>query len=192
MPHFLQQHTPIPYLKSASEQHKVSSNPTSALIQANDGTDGIVLKSLPFADAAFTSIDAIKDTLINGSWDLSTANKIDVHAHAVPNSYSALVPLDQAQPTSEWSILPHYQHTLDNGIAHSIMSISTLAKTVFAGNETLSVGLARLLNEYLAELTIVFSERFSFYSVTPLPYIDASLREVNYALGELGARGVGC
>jgi hypothetical protein len=80
MPHFLQQHTPIPYLKSASEQHKVSSNPTSALIQANDGTDGIVLKSLPFADAAFTSIDAIKDTLINGSWDLSAANKIDVHA----------------------------------------------------------------------------------------------------------------
>ena len=53
------------------------------------------------------------------------------------------------------------------------------------------MGLARLLNEWLAELSRVFPERFSFYSVTPLPYVEAALKEVQYAHRNLGAKGAG-
>lgn len=53
-----------------------------------------------------------------------------------------------------------------------------------------TVALARLLNEYVAELCRVWPERFSWLAVTALPFVEESVREVRYALEELGAVGV--
>lgn len=53
-----------------------------------------------------------------------------------------------------------------------------------------TVALARLLNEYVAEVCRLWPERFSWLAVTCLPYVRESCVEVGYAR-ELGARGVG-
>lgn len=76
-------------------------------------------------------------------------------------------------------------------ISRGIISISAPGTTVFYGNEAYSVGLARLLNEWLAELKRSFPDRFDFYAVMPLPYNAAALKEAQYALSSLGAIGLG-
>jgi predicted TIM-barrel fold metal-dependent hydrolase len=76
-------------------------------------------------------------------------------------------------------------------IRRSIVSISTPGTTVFAGEAAESIALARLLNEYLAALTQVYPDHFSFYATTPLPYVEAAISEVNYALGTLHASAIG-
>lgn len=53
-----------------------------------------------------------------------------------------------------------------------------------------TVALARLLNEFVAEVCRLFPERFSFMAVLPLPWVDEAVVEARYALGELGAVGV--
>ena len=79
----------------------------------------------------------------------------------------------------------------NNSITLSVLTISAPGSTVFLGNETLSVGLARLLNEWMAELSDVLPGRFAFYAVTPLPYNDAAIKEAHHALNKLKALGLG-
>lgn len=52
------------------------------------------------------------------------------------------------------------------------------------------MALARILNEFCAEIVRVYPERFSWLGVTALPYVEESVREVRYAVEELGAVGV--
>jgi hypothetical protein len=77
------------------------------------------------------------------------------------------------------------------GIKRSIVSISTPGTTVYAGDGARSAALARLLNEYLSALTHVYPDHFSFYATTPLPYIEASITEMDYAFDHLNASAIG-
>lgn len=79
----------------------------------------------------------------------------------------------------------------EHGITRSILCISTPQANAFPGEREKTVALARLLNEFAAELVRVYPKRFSFLAVTPLPYVEETLTEVKYALEELGAVGVG-
>lgn len=126
----------------------------------------------------------------------------------------------------------------NHSISHAVLSISTPASNVFLGNQTLSVGLARLLNEWLAEVSaraVVDAQIFikdcwltrsnpisscghfqtvspsslshpchtsaqrkqcpqvSFLSTVRISSLKSpfSITEVNYALDELHARGIG-
>ena len=147
---------------------------------------------MPFTAAALASIESIKDIRLNKTLDFSNATKIDTHVHAAPDWYIDLVTAaGGANTQKEWSIPIHLQFMANNGIDHCIISISTPGSTVIAGNETLSIGLARSQSEWLAEVARVFPERFSFYSVTPLPYAEGALQEVEYAHKELDAKGIG-
>jgi hypothetical protein len=62
---------------------------------------------------------------------------------------------------------------------------------VYAGDGAKSAALARLLNEYLSALAHVYPDHFSFYATTPLPYVAASITEVDYALDHLKASAIG-
>ncbi|KAK3334323.1 hypothetical protein B0H65DRAFT_79809 [Neurospora tetraspora] len=154
--------------------------------------DVIDLEALPFAQAAFRSIEEIKEAAKNQTrYDFRNASRIDVHVHAVPSFYHDLVPLTGGSPTPEWSVQEHLQFMADDDITRAIISMSTPGATVFYGNEAYSVGLARLLNEWLAELKRSFPNRFDFFAVMPLPYNNAALKEAQYALSSLGALGLG-
>lgn len=73
--------------------------------------------------------------------------------HAIPDFYSALVPETGGRPTPAWDVATHLEFMANHSISHAVLSISTPASNVFLGNQTLSIGLARLLNEWLAEVS---------------------------------------
>jgi predicted TIM-barrel fold metal-dependent hydrolase len=77
------------------------------------------------------------------------------------------------------------------GIRKSVLSISAPGTTVYVDDEAKATALARLLNEYLAALSHTYPSRFDFFAVTPLPYVDAAIKEARYALDHLGAVGIG-
>lgn len=54
-----------------------------------------------------------------------------------------------------------------------------------------AIAMARDMNEYGARMAADYKGRFALFAVLPLPDIDASLREIEYAFDTLHAEGVG-
>ncbi|OIW30329.1 hypothetical protein CONLIGDRAFT_661675 [Coniochaeta ligniaria NRRL 30616] len=152
--------------------------------------DGIDLLSLPFASEAFDSITAIGASK-NTSYIPSNASRIDVHVHVVPDFYRRLAPNTAGLPTPSWDVAGHLQAMMRFKVSHGVVSISLPGANVFQGNQAYTAGLARLLNEWMAELVRTFPERFSFFAVMPLPYTRSAITELKHALGTLNARGIG-
>ncbi|KAJ7175913.1 hypothetical protein C8R46DRAFT_1214360 [Mycena filopes] len=61
---------------------------------------------------------------------------------------------------------------------------------LYPGDKGATLAIARLLNENMAALSKAFPDRFGFFGTIPLPHVDASITEADYALGSLGALGV--
>jgi predicted TIM-barrel fold metal-dependent hydrolase len=112
-------------------------------------------------------------------------------AHVVPGWYHALVPTTGQSPTPNWTIETQFNMMQTVGIRKSVLSISAPGTTVYVDDEAKATALARLLNEYLAALSRTYPSHFGFFAVTPLPYVDAAIREARYALDHLGAAGIG-
>ena len=74
------------------------------------------------------------------------------------------------------------------GVATAVTSISEPA--VHFGDNAAARILARECNEYAARLKTDFRGRFGNFAILPLPDVDSSLKEVEYALGTLRAEGI--
>ncbi|KAH0565733.1 hypothetical protein GP486_000875 [Trichoglossum hirsutum] len=169
----------------------MSYSPSIARIIETAKADGIDLAALPFAAAAFGSIDSILTPADSTLPQFEGATRIDTHVHAVPGWYRTLAPTAAGNPTPKWDVQSHLRFMADNRIAHSMLCVSTPQANLFPGEEKTTVAVARLLNEFMAALVRTYPLRFSFQAVTPLPYTDAAIREVLYALDHLGAVGTG-
>ncbi|KAI9855708.1 MAG: hypothetical protein M1813_009670 [Trichoglossum hirsutum] len=170
----------------------MSYSPSVTRIVETAKADGIDLAALPFASAAFDSVDAILTPANTSSLPhFEDATRIDTHVHAVPDWYRELAPTAAGNPTPEWDVLSHLRFMADNRIGHSVLCVSTPQANLFPGDEKTTLAIARLLNEFMAALVSVYPLRFSFQAVTPLPYADAAVKEVLYALDHLGAVGTG-
>ena len=80
------------------------------------------------------------------------------------------------------------------GIETSFLSMTTPGiwfTDDFAAERQETIALARDVNEYGARMTSDYKGRFGLFAVLPLPDVDASLREIAYALDTLKADGVG-
>ncbi|KAF2658987.1 amidohydrolase 2 [Lophiostoma macrostomum CBS 122681] len=158
-------------------------------IIARARADGIDIEHQPWSSAAFDAINALQTNHTTEPPGLGNATKIDVHVHAVPRFYFDIMPV---KPSDEpWTVSRQFEHMASLGIAHSILSLPWPGASVYAGNQTAARALARITNEYLAEVVRLHPKRFSFMAVTPLPFADAALREVQYALDTLGAIAIG-
>lgn len=123
-----------------------------------------------------------------------TRPAIDVHHHMVPPVYLeragdkvraiANITGDAFQWTPEKSL----RQLDESGIAAAVLSMS--APGIWFGDIAETRDLARLSNEYGAEVAATHP-RFGYFATLPLPDIDASLAEIDYALDKLGADGVG-
>jgi 6-methylsalicylate decarboxylase len=123
------------------------------------------------------------------------AHRIDVHHHILPPSYVRSVgdgrigPLIVAGKTPEWTP----QHSIEamdrNGIEKAITSIS--APGLWFGDTHITQALTRECNDYAAAMCSDHPGRFGVFASLPLPDIDASLREIAYALDDLKADGIG-
>lgn len=122
-------------------------------------------------------------------------HRIDVHHHILPPDYVRAVgdhrigPLIVAGKTPEWTPQISIAAMDRNGIERAITSIS--APGLWFGDADQTRTLTRACNEYAAELRTDFPDRFGLFASLPLPDIEASLREIAYALDVLKADGIG-
>jgi predicted TIM-barrel fold metal-dependent hydrolase len=167
-------------------------------IQANAARDSIDLSILPFHHEALSSIAALStSSSTSTSSSFANATRIDTHTHPIPSWFRALEPQAAGRATPEWNASSHLQFMSEHRIARSVLSVSTPQANAFLSErdeevrKKKTVALARLLNEFVAEVCRCYPERFSWMAITPLPFVDEAVTEVKYALEELGAVGVG-
>jgi predicted TIM-barrel fold metal-dependent hydrolase len=128
--------------------------------------------------------------------DAMSANaphRIDVHHHVLPPHFvSSLNRLNI--PWTGGPEVPRWSHALARetmemaGIAAAVASVSP--GVYWCGDTQLAVSLARFCNEFLAELVRDDPHHFGGFATIPLPDVDASLRELEYACDTLGLDGV--
>jgi 6-methylsalicylate decarboxylase len=116
---------------------------------------------------------------------------VDVHHHLAPPAYIA--DLKQRKlglpPTLEWTPEKSLADMDAAGVASAILSITTPG--IWFGDADAAATLARACNEYGAKLSADTPRRFGLFAALPLPDVDASLREIEYALDTLKAEGIG-
>ena len=118
-----------------------------------------------------------------------SAKRIDFHAHAILPSYvDALKSLkidaaaEEGFPLPKWNVESHLQFMEDAGIDFTVLSMAT--------PHISDKSAARAINEEFAELCRRFPKKFGFVATLPLPNVEGSIEEFNYATKKLGALGV--
>jgi 6-methylsalicylate decarboxylase len=126
--------------------------------------------------------------------DMDTKPKrIDVHHHILPpNFVSALnslnIPWTGGPEVPSWSLQQAHDMMGAMGIDAAVASPSP---GVYWGGDTgFAVKLARETNEFVADVVRDDPEHFGGFATIPLPDVDASLEEVEYAYDTLGLDGV--
>jgi len=119
------------------------------------------------------------------------SNRIDVHHHFSPPAWIAEVSgrplLNPANPkwTPEQSI-----EDMDRGeCAAAVISITNPG--LYFGDRAVTRRLARACNEYGAKLVQDHPTRFGLFAAMPLPDVDATLAEIEYAYDTLKVDGIG-
>ncbi|MDB5812060.1 MAG: TIM-barrel fold metal-dependent hydrolase [Betaproteobacteria bacterium] len=137
-------------------------------------------------------------TLISGcATDASTPaaaggepHRIDVHHHLLPPKYVAELPQHvKGENPPRWSPASSIEDMDKNGIATSMTSL--MQPQVWFGDVPLGRRLARESNDYAATLARDYPGRYGIFATLPLPDVDGSLREIEYAIDVLKADGFG-
>ena len=118
-------------------------------------------------------------------------NRIDVHHHFAPPAWVAEVkgrPLLNVANT-RWSPEQSIEDMDRGGVAAAVVSITNPG--LWFGDSAVTTRLARACNEYGAKLVQDHPTRFGLFAAMPLPDVDATLKEIEYAYDTLKADGVG-
>jgi predicted TIM-barrel fold metal-dependent hydrolase len=119
---------------------------------------------------------------------------VDVHAHFLTDHYlqaakdAGHLHPDGGPAWPAWSAGQHLELMDQWGIAISMLSISSPG--VWFGDPTAAGTLARHVNDAGAEVRRTHPGRFGHFASLPLPDIDAALKELEYAIDQLGSDGV--
>jgi 6-methylsalicylate decarboxylase len=158
----------------------------------------------PWAPSRRQVLAGLAATAASAAWPDRSARagggrrSVDVHHHFFPPAY--LEPLAQwnkqqgiadglQTPQKAWSIEKAVEDMDRNEVATGILSISTPG--VRFGSEEDARKMARLCNEYGAEMSRNHKGRFGLFAATPMPDVEGSLKEIEYALDTLKADGIG-
>jgi predicted TIM-barrel fold metal-dependent hydrolase len=117
-------------------------------------------------------------------------HRVDVHHHLCPPAYAEAVnrikPLFKA--LLDWTPEQSIEDMDRGGVATSILSMTTPG--LWFGDNDGACRLSRECNEYQARMVADYPGRFGAFAALPLPDIDGTLREIEYALDTLKADGV--
>lgn len=123
-------------------------------------------------------------------------HRIDVHHHILPPGYLAALGADKifrqaggvyAGPL-QWTPAGAVELMDRNGIATGIASVS--APGTWFGDVAQGRRVSRECNEYAAKIAQDFPGRFGTFAALPLPDIEGSLKEIEYAYDVLKVDGV--
>ena len=116
--------------------------------------------------------------------------RIDVHHHLSSPGFIAEISGRRTGqvPLMKWTVAQSLEDMDQGGVATSILSISE--PSVFFGNFDTARKLARETNEFGAKLIADHPGRFGMFATVPLPDVDGSLREIEYALDTLKMDGI--
>ena len=126
---------------------------------------------------------------------MASPHRIDVHHHILPPRYVAEVgdhrigPLIVSGKTPQWTPSQSVEVMDRHGIATAVTSMS--APGLWFGDSQATRDLTRHCNDYAAEMRRNHPGRFGLFAALPLPDVDASLAEIDYAMGTLKADGFG-
>jgi predicted TIM-barrel fold metal-dependent hydrolase len=125
---------------------------------------------------------------------ITNPRRIDVHHHMLPPDYANLTGDRILEITSgdttvlQWTPETTLEQMEKFGVASAVLSLP-VPGAWYQGKEN-SRKLARIANEYGARLAKDHPGRFGMFAALPLPDVDGSLAEIEYAYGALGADGV--
>lgn len=123
--------------------------------------------------------------------------RLDLHHHFASNKYKSRLAVGKRQG---WDTFQPYDpakdvETMDKGgVQTSFLSVSTPGLWLgdnFAAERDATIALARDMNDYGAQNVRDFKGRFGLFAALPMPDIDASLKEIEYAFDTLKCDGVG-
>ena len=120
---------------------------------------------------------------------VATPHRIDVHHHLFPPTYiAAALAMKVEGPRADWTPARSLEEMDRAGVAVSIMSIAAAGVSFLddAGTRRL----ARECNDYAARLAADHPGRFGIFASLPMPHVENTLREIEYAFGTLKADGV--
>jgi 6-methylsalicylate decarboxylase len=118
--------------------------------------------------------------------------RIDVHHHFFPPAWLDVMRKSAAAPSPaqrDWSVAQVLDHMDKSGVATAIASLSPWG-LAFADVAQLRQT-ARACNDFAAEMSRDHPGRFGLFAAMPLPDVDATLKEIAYALDTLKADGIG-
>ena len=116
-------------------------------------------------------------------------NRIDVHHHFAPPGYSKeLKTLMQGH--AKWSVEGTLDEMGKSGISTAFTSLINPGMQAWGKDVQGSRRIARISNEYAAQLMRDYPGRFGSFASIPFPDIEGSLREIEYAYDTLKADGI--
>ncbi len=132
---------------------------------------------------------------------MSTADRIDVHQHLLPDVYVAALQAHGFDvpgwspdwPLPRWSPEGALAMMDEQEIATGVLSLSTPGVHFGAadfGKHTEARELAARVNEAHADLVRDRPDRFGMFAAVPLPDVDGALLAITQAFDDLGADGV--
>ena len=119
--------------------------------------------------------------------------RIDVHHHVFPPAFIAkLIENDHYLARGvarHWTPQASIEDMDSAGVATAITSITAPGFAI--AEPAVLFKISRECNEYAARMAADHRGRFGFFASLPLPDVDASLKEIAYALDVLKADGIG-
>jgi len=117
--------------------------------------------------------------------------RVDVHYHfSSPGFIAAIKARNTGQAAlMQWTPEKALEDMDKDGVATSM--VSTSEPSVWFGDNDAARKLARECNEYGARLMADHPGRFGMFATLPLPDVDGTLREIEYAFDTLKADGIG-
>ena len=114
-----------------------------------------------------------------------------MHHHVSPPTWLEAVKKAKLDlpPIVSWSPQKSLEDMDKAGVGTSVVS-PTIPQVTFLGRED-ATRIARESNEYVKKLIGDHPGRFGMFAMLPLPYVDESLKEIEYAFDVLKADGIG-
>jgi predicted TIM-barrel fold metal-dependent hydrolase len=118
-------------------------------------------------------------------------HRIDFHCHSVPPAMRKFLTANgYGDIMNSWNLSKHLEDMDKGGVATSLLSIASPG--VWHGRDIGAIRAAtREINDYNAKLTVDYPKKFGMFALLPLPDVEGSLKEVEYAFDTLKADGVG-